>query len=244
VAWSAFFLGRSQHVHNPDVAHSLLLEALEQFRVLGVAMGEVWCLINLGAEATTRGDHADADAKLQTALAIVERLSDDLMRGIVLAEMADCAFYEGDLGRARALYREATNTQREHDEGFNFINVLFHAAMVEIVVGDLETAEDYVDEALAISIRTDAPDDQIRAALLIKAVIQIDRGDARAARRLTAATGWDLHPPEYLMHLPRSTVVRALDALTPIFDRYEDEARAGRAAGLNGTARTLAAHPS
>jgi tetratricopeptide (TPR) repeat protein len=240
-AWAAFFLGRARHFDDDAAVEALTLEAMELFRSLDLRICEAWCQINLSALETTREEYEAARARLESALAIVTELGDDGLRGQILDELGANAFHRGDLVGAQSILRRSTAIQRGLEDEYNVTATLCVAALVDITLGDLDEAYDQIGEVLAIAVRDD-DDWLLRESLLVLAVLYQERGEIDDARRVLAATEWDVDPPEYMMDLTRSVVVRSLTALAPIVDTAADAAREGRATGRLATAHTVLAN--
>jgi predicted ATPase/class 3 adenylate cyclase len=233
LAWATFFLGRGMFLTDSAASNALLLEALALFRSLEFGIGEAWCLINVGAEAAANGNYEDARKYYEATIDVLTEFDDETLRGIAIGELGRVVFEAGDEERAAALLREAIELQRSAGENFNLTNQLLNAAWIDVTQRHFASAQQLFSEAIGASLRS-GDDYQLRMSLLGLAHLYAEEGDPNTARRLAAATGWDLDPPT---HRTRSLLGLALAALQPILEDFEDDARAGRAAGLVATAR-------
>jgi predicted ATPase/DNA-binding SARP family transcriptional activator len=246
LAWSTYFLARARFFQDDAAVDALSHEALLLFRELGQPFGEMWSLINLGVQAGLRGSLDAADAYLYEALAIVTEVGQDSLHGMILGELGGNALARGDLDRARALLREGIELQALASEDSNTFGVssaraghFTDAAWVELEAGALDDANALISESLREGLVLD-DEWHLCEALLVAAAIALEEGRPSDARRVVAATGWDVESPgDYIWTLPRSIFVLAFGRLTPILEHHQDEAREGRRRGLRTTARTL-----
>ena len=82
----------------------------------------------------------------------------------------------------------------------------------------------------------------LNEALLLLAVVLAEEGSPRDARRVVAATGWDVDPPEGLRDYTNSNFAMGLARLEPVLvAAYDDAAADGRRAGRVETARAVLA---
>jgi predicted ATPase/class 3 adenylate cyclase len=233
LAWSTFFLSRSYFFRDEKRQESLITEALMLFRECRQPLGESSCLLNLGIQATLRGDLDRAEEYFANALDIAAAMGDHILQGMILGELGHTALARGDLDRARAFLREAAAAQHGIDGAHVGSPGQFTAAAwVEVLAEDFEAARRLIFEALRVGLDID-DEWELRKALLVRAVICLKTGDPRHARRLLATTRWDNESPgEYIRTLPQSIVAKSLAELTPILSDYADDAREGRRLGL------------
>jgi predicted ATPase/class 3 adenylate cyclase len=241
VAWATYFLGRVRLLYaGDDQAEPLMQEALSLFRSMNHPHAVADCLASLGLRAKQREDLEAAREYFEEALAIATSTGQETMRGLMLGELGCYAHVRGEVEDARALLSAAIDLQRSGGDRWNLAGQLVTAAWVEMTAGDLGAALELATEALESGIEID-DEWQLREALLILALIRFRQGDPREARRLIAATGWDVAPPEHHTYIARAAVTQALTELSPILDGLHYEAHKGRMLGVAPAARAFVA---
>jgi predicted ATPase/class 3 adenylate cyclase len=239
LAWATFFLGRAELVRDNESCKVHITAALDLFRALRVPMGEAWAVIYLGTLAEIDDDLDRARAEYDRARDIAIQMGNKSLQGSVLGELAGIAIAQGELDRARTQLCEAIELQRQTSNLYSVAPHLCDLAQVEILAGDTPAARERIVEALHNGV---VDDDEwlLNEALLLLAVVLLEEGNPSDARRMTAATGWDVDPPEGLLNYKRSNVTMALVRLEPILvPAYDDAAAEGRRMGRLETARAF-----
>jgi predicted ATPase/class 3 adenylate cyclase len=241
LAWTIFFYGRGHLVRdNPTSARSLRLAA-EMFHEIPMPIGEAWSLVNLGTIFEMNDDLDGARELYERARSIATALGHKSLEGTVVGELAGIAVAQHDLDRARVQLQEAIALQ---EAGKDFYNVNAHLndlTLVELLAGNLARAREHLTAALRMGFEIDDPW-QLSEALLLLAVVLLEEGMPREARRMMAATGWDIEPPEGLMEYSHSILAVAIGWLQPIMiGEYDNAAAEGRRLGRYETARAFLA---
>jgi predicted ATPase/class 3 adenylate cyclase len=241
LAWATFFLGRAELVRDNENCSAHMTAALDIFRALRVPIGEAWAVIFLGALAEMDGDLDRAGEAYGHARDIAMRMGHRSLEGSVLGELAGIAIAQGDLDRARVQLSDAIALHDQTRGPFTAAPYLSDLALVEILAGDIPAARERTLETIHAGIEID-DEFVIKEALLLLAVVLLEEGNPREARRVTAATEWDVNPPEGLLNYEESTVAMALARLEPVFvAAHDDAAGEGRRAGPIKTARAFLA---
>ena len=114
-------------------------------------------------------------------------------------------------------------------------------ARVEVAAGEVLAAREGLVAAIRASLEND-DEWQLGEALVLLAVVYVEEGNAYDARRVLAATGWDVAPPPGALNVQRSVLLQnwaRLDSL--LVAEYDDAAAVGRRAGVFETARAFLA---
>jgi predicted ATPase/DNA-binding SARP family transcriptional activator len=129
-------------------ARDALEEALGRFRGAGDRSGEALTLAHLGHLARTRGDHDDARAHLEAALALRQELGERRDAGLVLLGLALVDAGADDLPSARATFAAALRRFEATDDLPAMAGSRMDWAIVEECCGEWERARDlYADGA-------------------------------------------------------------------------------------------------
>ncbi len=241
LAWATFFLGRAEIVRDNANSAVHMNDAAEMFRALRVPIGEAWAVIHLGSLAEMGGDLERARAEYGHARDIATSIGHKALEGSVLGELAGIAVAQGDLDGARKQLGEAIEIQRQSRDLYNVAPHLNDLALVEILTGNISAARARAIESLRASFEID-DEWVVCEALLLLAVVLLEEGNPRDARRVTAATGWDLEPPEGLLDFKESIAALAFARLQPILvAAYDNAAAEGRRLGRHETARAFIA---
>jgi predicted ATPase/class 3 adenylate cyclase len=239
LAWATFFLGRSEIVRDNESCAVHMSAAIDMFRALQVPIGEAWAVIHMGTLAEMDGDLDRAAGWYAQARDIAVRLGFASLQGSVLGELAGIAVARGDLDRARAQLREAIALQRQGRDHYNVGAHLNDLAQVELLAGDVPAAREIAVESIRAGIDID-DEWQVNEALLLVAVVRLEEGHPRDARRILAATGWDIDPPAGLRDFSKSIFAMSIARLEPVqIAAYDDAAAEGRRAGRRETVRAL-----
>ena len=98
---------------------------------------------------------------------------------------------------------------------------------------------------LVAAIRASIENDdewQIREALVLLAVVHLEEGNPHDARRVLAATGWDVEPPPGALDVQRTVVAQSWVRLESVLvAEYDEDAAEGRRASVFETARAFLA---
>jgi predicted ATPase/DNA-binding SARP family transcriptional activator len=241
LAWATFFLGRAEIVRDNENSAIHMTAAVDMFRALRIPTGEAWAVIHLGTLAEMDGDLDRARAEYGRARDIATSIGHKALEGTVVGELAGIAVAQGDLDGARRQLWEAIEIQRQSHDLYNVAPHLNDLALIEILTGNLSAARARAMESLRASF--DIDDEWVVCeALLLLAVVLLEEGNPRDARRVTAATGWDVDPPEGLLEYKESIVAMAFVRLESILvTAYDDAAAEGRRAGRHEIARAFIA---
>jgi hypothetical protein len=241
LAWATFFLGRAEVVRDNENSAIHMATAVDMFRALRIPTGEAWAVIHLGTLAEMDGDLDRARAEYGRARDIATSIGHKALEGTVVGELAGIAVAQGDLDGARRQLWEAIEIQRQSHDLYNVAPHLNDIALVEILSGNLSAARARAIESLRASF--DIDDEWVVCeALLLLALVLLGEGNPRDARRVTAATGWDVDPPEGLLEYKESIAAMAFVRLEPILvTAYDDAAAEGRRAGRHEIARAFVA---
>jgi predicted ATPase/class 3 adenylate cyclase len=239
LAWTWFFLGRA-YVDDPPHHSSHLQAACDLFRATNQPFGEVWCLLLMGIDAGKTGQAASAREHFHRALAISEARGATSTTGVVIGQLAELAFVEGDFDRARQLYQRAITLQRvAGDDLWNRMSALWGAAWVEATVGELDNAETILAEGISLCFEID-DEVNLRVFMVALAVTALKRGDAHQATILASSGGWldDQIPEEYYAD---EIVAKAISDLRDALPPDRDAEREGRSLGAFAVARRFLA---
>ncbi len=241
LAWTTFFLGRAFLLRDHTTAAAHMSAAGELFRELGQPVGEVWSELNLGNIAELDGDLELAREYFDRALATATETGLDSARGSILGERADIALAQHDFASARAQLREAIELERRGGDVISVASHLSDLARVEVVAGDFPAARGWLVAAMRASIEND-DEWQIREALVLLAVVHLEEGNPHDARRVLAATGWDVEPPPGALDVQRTVVAQSWVRLESVLvAEYDEDAAEGRRASVFETARAFLA---
>jgi len=143
-------------------------------------------LNNLAEVATLRGDLASAQAYLERARSIWERLEPASHRlADVLANLGELASYRGDLDLAQG-YVQAGAAIREQLQPGSLKLALSFDILGSLAAdrGDLDQAESYHRRAQAILVQIDPTGLELARCLRLEGEVALRRGDLEAAARL------------------------------------------------------------
>ena len=205
LAWATFFLGRAELVRDNENCAIHMTAAVDMFRALRIPIGEAWAVIYLGAIAEMDGDLDRAGEAYGRARDIAMRMGHKSLEGSVIGELAGIAIAQGDLDRARTQLREAIELQHQTSDLYSVAPHICDLAQVEILAGDIPAARALTIEAIRAGVDND-DEWVLNEALLLLAVVLAEEGSPRDARRVVAATGWDVDPPEGLRDYTKSNL--------------------------------------
>jgi predicted ATPase/DNA-binding SARP family transcriptional activator/Tfp pilus assembly protein PilF len=142
------------------IAHLCLLRGYipEGRRWLGAALQDRSDLISRRAAAlnalatltSEQGDHREADALYEEALAAYMVLDDSYGAARVLINRGNVAKYQGDPGRARELYGAGVRYAREHGHAALLAIALNNQGTLSIELGDYDAARAVLEESLEL----------------------------------------------------------------------------------------------
>ncbi len=143
-------------------------------------------LIGIGVLEADLQRYDDARAHLHEALALLEELygRDHPMLAAVLVDIAECDYYEGDLGAAEAGYRRALELRSRvaGPDSPRLLSILNNLAAVDFSRGNYRAALDEFRHVLAIRERVFGVDDVDNARFLANMSFCLGRlGDQRGA---------------------------------------------------------------
>jgi len=166
---------------NYVVALQLSLRSLTAHRQLRDAAGEALCLNNVGALYIDRGEHETAGVHLREGLAIAERHGLVSSRGLILANLTECALRSNDLGQAENYGRSALDVAR--GAGHRSIESWLLLQMVSLALrrADLVAARQHLADALELAVAVGSPSLQVSAVARF-AEIAAAQGDVDCAR--------------------------------------------------------------
>ena len=114
-------------------------------------------------------------------------------------------------------------------------------ARVEVAARDFPAARERLVAAMRASIEND-DEWQVREALVLLTAVYLEEGNTHDARRVIAATGWDVEPPTGALHARRTVLAETWERLDSVLvAEYDAAAAEGRRAGVFETARAFLA---
>jgi tetratricopeptide (TPR) repeat protein len=123
--------------------------AVEQFRAVGHPKRLAGALWVLGHINYRTGRFADADQFTAEALEIFTRIGDATGRGSCLLQNAMTAHIRGDLAEAHSLLEQAIGFTASADDRDNLILSRIQLGMIELEMGDRDSAAESLRQALA-----------------------------------------------------------------------------------------------
>jgi non-specific serine/threonine protein kinase len=143
-------------------------------------------LLGQGRATGYSGDRNTGFALLDEALALARALDHPLFIGAILDCVAEFAFLEGDLERARTLVTEALELQRRHQPLWGTSFSLALLGEIALARSDLSAAAAYYGESMALA-RALGDTTFLGAGLAAIGTIAAEQGEAERAARLLGA---------------------------------------------------------
>jgi len=220
-----------------DQAHDLVAESVTIFADLGVLGQLVGARIRLGSILMNLGRYAEAQAELETALALAGEISQSV--GFALWMLGLLAMAQAKEVQARQWLKESIAVYQEIGKRSYVGRVLAGLGHVDRALGEISLARQNLLEALRIGV--DIPDiNSVIAALLPIALLLADAGETVKAVELYYALAGRLPlvaQSHWYEDLYGQYFTAAATALPP--DRFEAAQARGRALDLWETAESL-----
>ncbi len=165
-----------------DLATTLAIEALVQFRTRGDSDGRMRCLNLLGAIHWERGRIADAERCFGEALGLAGQLGDSLMLARASNNLASVAHLQGRSDQAAGLFREALLAYHRLGDRRGTAETYHNLGFAYRQAGDWREAE----SATANAVRhAEVVDEPALLALVLgaKAELSVERNDTALAER-------------------------------------------------------------
>ena len=165
LAWRSAYAGALLGSGGRDEASlRFFLDARTRFEELGDERSATRVRLDVAANLSDLGRHAEALAQLDLCLAFANAHSDRAVRRSALSHLGEVARRSDDLGRARRALQEAVELARDLEDDEGLANSLGNLGRVLAQSGENEAARDLFVEQLALAKRL--RDDQERASAL------------------------------------------------------------------------------
>lgn len=181
----------------PSQALEVLHRALDLYRDAGDCAGQANCHNSLGILHTVRGDWAQAELELSTAISLGRTAGTPDVWGLYTLNLGVVFLKTGDHDRARDLFGEALALFATVRHGERQLYALYNLAHLEYERGDAGAAAELFEVALAMARQVGHSDVEIGAAAGA-GLARLERGELAAAQaacrdadeRLRARVDW------------------------------------------------------
>ncbi|MEN3040996.1 MAG: tetratricopeptide repeat protein [Bacteroidia bacterium] len=147
-----------ERYNNTDLALRIALDAFEKAKSIKYHSGQAWALRNIGIAYAISGRPEVAEAYLQEALALFERLDDMRGIGLVLSNLATAYHQRGKLARAVEYYsRSLRYLQLIPDLSAHYAQALANLGSLLGELEEYELALEYHQKALEIHQKNNNP---------------------------------------------------------------------------------------
>ncbi|HEU0165785.1 MAG TPA: LuxR C-terminal-related transcriptional regulator, partial [Thermomicrobiales bacterium] len=219
-----------QHLNTGDLVlgREAMAESLARYRATTDAWGLAYTLNCLSDFDAHFGRYADAEAEVQEAIAIANRIGNPWMRGEGLRRLFYIQFYTHPLPKLQSLAQECLGLAYELDHRQFICGSLLQLGLASIRMDDVDAAELAIQESMRIAIEIN-DERKIPDCLELLAAIATRRTlHAEAARLLGIATvlrAGRAEPVLWNDFMNRQTIDRIVDAIGE--DAYLRERTAG-----------------
>jgi diguanylate cyclase (GGDEF)-like protein len=166
----------------PAQALEVLHRALDLYRGAGDCAGQANCHNSLGILHTARGNWAQAELDLSTAISLGRTAGTPDVWGLYTLNLGVVFLKAGDHDRARDLFGEALALFATVRHGERQLYALYNLAHLEHERGDAEAAAELFDVALAMARQIGQSDVEI-GALAGAGLARLDLGELAAAQK-------------------------------------------------------------
>ena len=164
----------------PEQALEVFQRALALYRDAGDFAGQASCHNSLGIVHTARGDWAQAELELSTAIALGRTAGTPDVWGLYTLNLGVVFLKVGDHDQARDLFGEALALFAAVRHGERQLYALYNLAHLEHERGDLQAAAELFDVALSLARQVGDSDVEI-GATAGAGLARLERGDLAAA---------------------------------------------------------------
>lgn len=128
--------------------------SLEAFEKCSDRYGMAMVLNNMAATYVRLNDYPKALEAAQKSLTLSEELNFSYLEPMALANLGDASAHMGDFDTASAYFARSMNSIRRYKRntsGFEFVEIIQVAARAHILKGDLNSALEYMEQALSMA---------------------------------------------------------------------------------------------
>lgn len=175
-----------QRSGSEDEAYRLYREALSIFERTGHEIGTITALYNLAQTCKRRGDSEAAKDYLERGMSLCTSVEHADRLATFWMLRAELAMQERAFDQARAALEQAIEMKRALDDRHDQVEVLCNFAVLQMRLGESESASRYARDALALARELDVPS-LIIASFEVNAAVLLNTGHAETAKRVYAA---------------------------------------------------------